>query len=271
MRFLHRKKIIRCATNYCVDFLKVLRFSFPVPVVGPNPKSGPVPRSLCLLAYNAPINRPLPSSKNAHFQNEARCTIFLVKMSFICTRMISISKDEHLLSFWNRGPGKLGHGLFESSTSPPGKPRALTITSFASKDWRPFLTISSWGGEFEFSFLVRSAADNVVWQMRPSSWRNRKKYIEHEFLGRVSGKFPGPTGNIWKGSPVFPHGMFQTEMRVPLMKSHLWYQFQAFAAVYRWRDLICANSKYDSGIKFTSPGYFGGYCKTFLGAVFMTL
>ena len=32
-------------------------------------------------------NRPLPSSKNPHFQNEARCTTFPVKMSFICMRM----------------------------------------------------------------------------------------------------------------------------------------------------------------------------------------
>ena len=32
-------------------------------------------------------NRPLPSSKNPHFQNEAKCTAFLVKMSFICMRM----------------------------------------------------------------------------------------------------------------------------------------------------------------------------------------
>ena len=32
-------------------------------------------------------NRPLPSSKNPLFQNEARCTTFLVKMSFICMRM----------------------------------------------------------------------------------------------------------------------------------------------------------------------------------------
>ena len=31
-------------------------------------------------------NRPLPSSKNPHFQNEARGTTFLVKMSFICMR-----------------------------------------------------------------------------------------------------------------------------------------------------------------------------------------
>ena len=32
-------------------------------------------------------NRPLQSSKNPHFQNEAWCTTFLVKMSFICMRM----------------------------------------------------------------------------------------------------------------------------------------------------------------------------------------
>ena len=32
-------------------------------------------------------NRPLPGSKNPHFQNEARCTTFLVKTSFICMRM----------------------------------------------------------------------------------------------------------------------------------------------------------------------------------------
>ena len=32
-------------------------------------------------------NRPLPSSKNPHFQNEASCSTFLVKMSFICMRM----------------------------------------------------------------------------------------------------------------------------------------------------------------------------------------
>ena len=32
-------------------------------------------------------NRPLPGSKNPHFQNQAKCTTFLVKMSFICMRM----------------------------------------------------------------------------------------------------------------------------------------------------------------------------------------
>ena len=33
------------------------------------------------------VNRPLPSTKNPRFQNEARCTTFLVKMTFICMRM----------------------------------------------------------------------------------------------------------------------------------------------------------------------------------------
>ena len=32
-------------------------------------------------------NRPLPRPKNAHFQNEAKYTTFLVKMSFICIRI----------------------------------------------------------------------------------------------------------------------------------------------------------------------------------------
>ena len=42
------------------------------------------------IAYSAsekPCNRPLPSSKNPHFQNEARRATFLVKMSFISMRM----------------------------------------------------------------------------------------------------------------------------------------------------------------------------------------
>ena len=33
------------------------------------------------------FNRPLPSSKKPHFPNEAKSSIFLVKMSFICMRM----------------------------------------------------------------------------------------------------------------------------------------------------------------------------------------
>ena len=38
-------------------------------------------------------NRPRPSSKNPHFQNEAKCTTVVVKMSFICMR---IEKHFHI-------------------------------------------------------------------------------------------------------------------------------------------------------------------------------
>ena len=38
------------------------------------------------VAWKICYKRPLPSSKNPHFQNDARCTTFLVKMSFICMR-----------------------------------------------------------------------------------------------------------------------------------------------------------------------------------------
>ena len=59
-------------------------------------------------------NRPLLSSKNPHFRNEAKCTAFLMKMSFIWVKwkFISKSKAEHLTSFWYRGPGEPGNGLF---------------------------------------------------------------------------------------------------------------------------------------------------------------
>ena len=66
-----------------------------------------------------PCNRPLPSSKNPHFQNEARSTTFLVKMSFICMRM----KNDFHINGWAptlvlkqlQRPGELENGLFPSN------------------------------------------------------------------------------------------------------------------------------------------------------------
>ena len=40
------------------------------------------------------------------------------------------------------------------------------------------------------------------------------------FLSRFSGKFLGATEN-GKGSTVFPNGIFQSEIRVPFLQSHL--------------------------------------------------
>ena len=39
------------------------------------------------ITWMTTLNRPLPSSKNLHFQNGAKCTAFLVEMSFIWMRM----------------------------------------------------------------------------------------------------------------------------------------------------------------------------------------
>ena len=61
------------------------------------------------------LHRPLLSSKNLHFQNGAKCTTFLVKMSFICKRM----KNHFHMKGWalnlvliqrSGGGGELGNG-----------------------------------------------------------------------------------------------------------------------------------------------------------------
>ena len=53
------------------------------------------------------VSGPRPSSKNPHFQNEASCTTFHVKMSFICMRM---KNDFHIKGWrptlvWKQRPG----------------------------------------------------------------------------------------------------------------------------------------------------------------------
>ena len=54
------------------------------------------------------MNSSFPSFKNSHFQNEAKCKTFVVKMSFI-----SISMTLHLDSLSNRGLQQLGNGLLK--------------------------------------------------------------------------------------------------------------------------------------------------------------
>ena len=83
-------------------------------------------RSVCLLPlmlfiekrenvafWKQSYNMPLPSSKNPHFQNEAKCSTFLVEMSFICMRM----KNHFHIEGWApnlvliQRLGELGNGL----------------------------------------------------------------------------------------------------------------------------------------------------------------
>ena len=59
--------------------------------------------------------RPFPSSKNPHFQNEAKCETFLVKMSFIRMRIKNVftSLALYLASLWNRGLRQPRNGLLK--------------------------------------------------------------------------------------------------------------------------------------------------------------
>ena len=76
--------------------------------------------------------------------------------------------------------------------------------------------------------------------------------MEHDFLGLPAENFREQR-NIWKSSPVFADGIFQKEICVPFLQSHLWYQFQALPAVFGYMELICTNGKRDSRTKFASP------------------
>ena len=77
-------------------------------------KSQPFSRVTRLAPLSTPLrgvydlsaaNRPFPSSKSSHFQNETNCKTFLVKMSFICmiiTNHFHISSFAHSLSLWRK-------------------------------------------------------------------------------------------------------------------------------------------------------------------------
>ena len=47
-------------------------------------------RNCCITSDTTVLNKPITSSKNSHFQNEAKCKTFFVKMSFVCMRIKNI-------------------------------------------------------------------------------------------------------------------------------------------------------------------------------------
>ena len=72
------------------------------------------------------FNGPLPSSKNPHFQNEAKCTTFLVKTSFICMRM----KNHFAIHI-------KGWALNLILIQRPGETRKWPVACIIMKKWRP--------------------------------------------------------------------------------------------------------------------------------------
>ena len=123
-------------------------------------------------------------------------------MSFICTRM----KNDFHIKGWapalvlKQRPGETRKWPIRIFNIPARQTPGINHNIVCILRLE---TISSYGGEFE------SEVSSLIFWYDPRlttlfdrcdlpSWRNRKKYIEHEFLGRVSGKFPGPPGTSGK-------------------------------------------------------------------------
>ena len=149
-------------------------------------------------------------------------------------------------------------GIFNT---PPGKPQALTITSFASKDWGPFLTISSWetgGGEFESEVSSQFEPGLTTWFERCDLSRGDiEKYMEHYFWVLPAENFrdqPEASGKVIL--------FFRTECSNRKCVFHWWNRIldtsyrlsRPFFGKETW-FVQMVNTIPES----TSPGYFGGY------------
>ena len=132
-------------------------------------------------------NRPLSSSKNPHFQNEARCTTFLVKMSFICMR---IKGGFHITGWaptlvWNRGPGELGNGLLEGWWEE--YVWQCSGRKFWRRNWRKncWDLVIKWGGFEEQNdphpspISFRSAWGVYIWILGPKGLIDTDKFAQY--------------------------------------------------------------------------------------------
>ena len=79
-------------------------------------------------------------------------------------------------------------------------------------------------------------------------------------LQKCSGK-SGSSQNILRSNGTSKKEVLSFRMEyskqkfVPFLQSCLWCQFQAFAVIFQWMELICSNGKRNSDIKFTSPEF----------------
>ena len=123
-------------------------------------------RFLVLFQHSKRFDRPLPSSKNRHFQNEAKYASFLVKMSFNCSR-----RKNHLhLKGWALDL-VLKQRLGELRNGPIVDCKTVRIFAYSSqpeqsnKRSTTRLKTESETGEFFFSRLTRLTG---VWGSRAS-------------------------------------------------------------------------------------------------------
>ena len=75
----------------------------------------------------------------------------------------------------------------------------------------------------------------VIYHLQTVSGKSGQKVNGTRLFGSFQWKLSGSNGTSEKVVPFFPDGMFQTEIRVPFLQSHLWYQFQAlFFGKWNW-------------------------------------
>ena len=104
-------------------------------------------------------NRPLPSSKNPLFQNEAKCTNYLVEMNFICVR---ITNHFHIQG-WAlnlvlierpQGNSEMAYEILLLVTHFAGLPRCKNLWTFFFVSQFLFFWVLYWVVFFAF-FVVR--------------------------------------------------------------------------------------------------------------------
>ena len=109
-------------------------------------------------------NRLLPSSKKPHFQNEAKCTTFLVKMSFICMRM----KNQFYIKGWAlnlvliqrpRGNSEMAYYVAVTPTIRTSRASVAFLSTLSGRQRAVNLTVAKFSAETIMRWLF---------------WENRK-------------------------------------------------------------------------------------------------
>ena len=108
-------------------------------------------------------NRPFLSSKISHFQNEANCKTFLVKMSLI---RVTIKNRFHTNGFalsspWNRGLGQHGNGLLKPIHCFQLKLKKRTNKAKQSKISRPLYSSLCGDNLDQYNLLLPWLSGNI--------------------------------------------------------------------------------------------------------------
>ena len=162
--------------------------------------------------------RPLLSSKNPHFQNEAKCTMLIVKMSFICMRIKNdfLKGWAPILLFWSRCSGELGNDLLPLYYS------HFKITEFSQYQYfndqvvgllksRNKKASTSSGGS---RGGVQGAHPPVLFLDQTETWRAEKNLFWDRPPPPISRGLDGCPPPLSEGLnlPLTSHFVFETEM-----------------------------------------------------------